>query len=217
MPGSGVSREYWAGEVRFAWVTSGGRAGPMAPDRYGFGARLGRSKDCSVGSAKRRISLCHLDNLAAHYCAGARRGERARTRRSALISDLLQSKKGATDRERSSYPNQASYGSIGQARASRVRGNTPEGCLSRQAASNTATALPSCHRSPYIKPNRTSTKVDLPRSVHGQAAGVMSTSAGPACGLPARTSHCAGFASGGPTLYGPRPIVPSLIGRSRSP
>ena len=74
---------------------------------------------------------------------------------------------GATDRGRSSCPNQASHGSIRKASATRVRSNAPGTCSN--CLKQRPTRLrenPSCHPSRYIRPYRTSIAADLFRSVY---------------------------------------------------
>jgi hypothetical protein len=79
-----------------------------------------------------------------------------------LLAEEASSPYGATDRGRSSCPNQASHGSIRYASAARVRSNAPGRCSNclKQRPTRLREYL-SCHPTRYIGPYRASIDADL--------------------------------------------------------
>ena len=78
------------------------------------------------------------------------------------LAEEASSRYGATDRGRSSCPNQASHGSIRYASATRVRSNAPGRCSNCLKQRPTRLReYSSCHDSRYIRPYRTSIDADL--------------------------------------------------------
>jgi len=78
------------------------------------------------------------------------------------LAEEASSPYGATDRGRSSCPNQASHGSIRYASATRVRSNAPGRCSNCLKQRPTRLReYPSCYDSRYIRPYRTSIDADL--------------------------------------------------------
>jgi hypothetical protein len=87
------------------------------------------------------------------------------------LAEEASSPYGATDRGRSSCPNQASHGSIRLASATRVRSNAPGRCSNclKQRPTRLREYLSRLY-SRYIRPYRTSIGADFFRSVYGTPA-----------------------------------------------
>ncbi len=79
-----------------------------------------------------------------------------------LLAEEAPSPYGATDRGRSSCPNQASHGSIRYASATRVRSNAPGRCSNcLEQRPTRLREYPSCPFSRYVRPYRASIDADL--------------------------------------------------------